>query len=109
MSPDDAEKLQILDWLKETFHLDVTEDEIEIFGVSSSILQKIDKLVEVSDRFLMDSSETKQRLSEIREYFAKFPRVVVGGSDVTDNPSSEVTANPENRRYNWIPAPKLEG
>lgn len=111
MSPneEEAERLDILDWLKETFNLDTTEDEIEIFGVSSSILQKIDKLVEVSDRFLMENSETRKNLAEIREYFAKFPRAVVAGDNPAEKTIDEVTGLSEKRRYNWIPAPKLEG
>lgn len=104
MSDDAAEKLEILNWLKQTFDLDTTEEEIEIFGISSNILQKIDALVEVSEKFLMDSSETKQKLSEIREYFAGYPRAVVGVET-----APEVAGKSEKRRYNWIPAPKLEG
>lgn len=104
MGSDDAEKLEILNWLKQTFDLDTTEEEIEIFGISSNILQKIDALVEVSEKLLMENSETRQKLAEIREYFAGYPRAVIGLET-----SPEVTGESEKRRYNWVPAPKLEG
>lgn len=105
MSHDDTEKLEILNWLKETFDLDTTEEEIEIFGISSNILQKIDKLVEVSERFLMDSSDTKARLTEIREYFSQFPRTVIGIETSEEN--SQVVQKSQRPRYNWVEAPKL--
>ena len=105
MSHDDAEKLEILNWLKETFDLDTTEEEIEIFGISSNILQKIDKLVEVSERFLMDGSETKQRLTEIRDYFSTYPRVVLEVETAEEN--GQVVQKSQRPRYNWVEAPKL--
>lgn len=105
MASTDSEKLEILNWLKQTFDLDTTEEEIEIFGISSNILKKIDELVEVSERFLMENSETRKKLAEIREYFAEYPRSVIGQETFT----TEVADNVQKRRYNWIPAPKLEG
>lgn len=107
MSLDDTEKLEILDWLKETFNLETTEEEIEIFGISSTILQKIDKLVEVSERFLMDGSETKNRLTEIREYFSSFPRTVLEVE--TEEIENKVVQKSQRPRYNWVDAPKLGG
>lgn len=102
---DKAEEQQLLTWLKERFNVDTYAEEIEIFGISSTILQKIDDLVEVSERFLMDGSDTKLRLSEIREYFSAYPRVVLEVD--TAEEGGNIVQKSGWPLYNWVQAPKL--
>jgi hypothetical protein len=102
---DKAEEQELLTWLKERFNVDTSVEEIEIFGISSTILQKIDDLVEVSERFLMDGSDTKARLSEIREYFSGFPRSVLEVETAEEN--GQVVQKSGRPLYNWVQAPKL--
>jgi len=56
---EETEKQELLTWLKDRFDVDTSVEEIEIFGISSTILQKIDALIEVSERFFMENSQTK--------------------------------------------------
>jgi hypothetical protein len=102
---DKAEEQELLTWLKDKFNVDTSVEEIEIFGISSTILQKIDDLVEVSERFLMDGSDTKLRLSEIREYFSSYPRVVLE-VDTTEE-GGNIVQKSGRPLYNWVQAPKL--
>ena len=99
------EKQELLTWLKDRFDVDTSVEEIEIFGISSTILQKIDALIDVSERFLMDGSDTKLRLLEIREYFSSFPRTVLEVD--TAEESGNIVQKSGRPLYNWVEAPKL--
>jgi len=103
---DETEKQELLTWLKDRFDVDTSVEEIEIFGISSTILQKIDDLVEVSERFFMENSQTKARLSEIREYFSAYPRVVLEVD--TAEEGGNIVQKSGRPLYNWVEAPKLD-
>ena len=105
MISDETEKQELLTWLKDRFDVDTSVEEIEIFGISSTILQKIDDLVEVSERFFMENSETKKRLSEIREYFSAYPRSVLEVDTAEENGS--IVQKSGRPLYNWVEAPRL--
>jgi hypothetical protein len=102
---DETEKQELLTWLKDRFDVDTSVEEIEIFGISSTILQKIDALIDVSERFFMENSQTKARLSEIREYFSSYPRVVLEVDTAEENGS--IVQKSGRPLYNWVQAPKL--
>lgn len=102
---DETEKQELLTWLKDRFDVDTSVEEIEIFGISSTILQKIDALIDVSERFFMENSETKARLSEIREYFSSYPRVVLEVDTTEEN--GKIVQKSGRPLYNWVEAPKL--
>lgn len=102
---DEAEKQELLTWLKDRFDVDTSVEEIEIFGISSTILQKIDALIDVSERFFMENSQTKARLSEIREYFSTYPRVVLEVDTAEEN--GNIVQKSGRPLYNWVQAPKL--
>jgi hypothetical protein len=102
---DETEKQELLTWLKDRFDVDTSVEEIEIFGISSTILQKIDALIDVSERFFMDNSQTKARLSEIREYFSSYPRVVLEVD--TAEEGGNIVQKSGRPLYNWVQAPKL--
>jgi hypothetical protein len=103
---DEAEKQELLTWLKDRFDVDTSVEEIEIFGISSTILQKIDALIDVSERFFMENSQTKARLSEIREYFSAYPRVVLEVD--TAEEGGNIVQKSGRPLYNWVQAPKLD-
>lgn len=105
MIVDETEKQELLTWLKDRFDVDTSVEEIEIFGISSTILQKIDALIDVSERFFMENSQTKARLSEIREYFSSYPRVVLEVDTAEENGS--IVQKSGRPLYNWVQAPKL--
>ena len=102
---DKAEEQALLTWLKDKFNVDTSVEEIEIFGISSTILQKIDDLVEVSERFLMDGTDTKLRLLEIREYFSGYPRSVLEVETAEED--GNIIQKSGRPLYNWVEAPKL--
>ena len=102
---DETEKQELLTWLKDRFGVDTSVEEIEIFGISSTILQKIDALIDVSERFFMENSETKARLSEIREYFSAYPRVVLEVDTAEEN--GNIVQKSGRPLYNWVEAPRL--
>lgn len=106
MLTDEAEKQELLTWLKDRFDVDTSVEEIEIFGISSTILQKIDALIDVSERFFMENSQTKARLSEIREYFSAYPRVVLEVD--TAEEGGNIVQKSGRPLYNWVQAPKLD-
>ena len=107
MIPSKTEEQELLTWLKDKFNVDTSVEEIEIFGISSTILQKIDDLVEVSERFLMDGTDTKLRLLEIREYFSGYPRSVLEVETAEED--GNIIQKSGRPLYNWVEAPKLGG
>ena len=102
---DETEKQELLTWLKDRFDVDTSVEEIEIFGISSTILQKIDALIEVSERFFMENSQTKARLLEIREYFSAYPRSTLEVETAEEN--GNIVQKSGRPLYNWVEAPKL--